>query len=273
MATATRITPQVSAGPQTHYRVNLLGTEIDRVDQSRLNEVLEGYITSGLPHQIITANLHCIAIARKQPNFMRTIEAADLVLCDGKPLQWASQLQGNPIPTRITGTDLVLAAAQLSAQRGYRLYFLGGLPRIAERAARAIERLVPGVAIVGTRSLPYGAIEPEENASILAEIQESQPHVLFVAKGAPQQDEWIHTHLAELNVPVCVGIGGVFNVFAGDVQRAPVWMQSCGMEWAFRLAQEPRRLWRRYLLDDLPLFFLLLARQAPSRLRAARSVN
>jgi N-acetylglucosaminyldiphosphoundecaprenol N-acetyl-beta-D-mannosaminyltransferase len=247
--------------------------EIDRIDRALLRPLLEEYILSGRPHQLITANLHFMALAKQRPDFMRTIAAADLVLCDGKPLQWASLLQGKPIPTRITGMDLVLTAAELSARRGYHLFFLGGMPRVAERAARAIERLMPGVSIVGTRSLPYGPIEPDENADILAEIQRLRPHVLFVAKGAPQQEEWIHTHLAALNVPICVGVGGIFNVFAGDVQRAPMWVQWCGMEWAFRLAQEPKRLWRRYLLDDLPLFFSLLARQAPARWQISRNAD
>jgi N-acetylglucosaminyldiphosphoundecaprenol N-acetyl-beta-D-mannosaminyltransferase len=250
-------------------RVNLLGTEVDRIERDDVALWLERFIRSGEPHQIITANLDFIAIARRQPDFAHLIASADLVVCDGKPLQWASQIQGEPIPARVTGTDLVLQAALLSAESGYRLYFMGGAPGVAARAAQALEKLIPGTVMVGTDSPRIGHFDEEEDARIVARIRAANPDVLFVALGAPRQDQWIASHLDELGVPLCAGIGGVFNFLAGETKRAPDWMQQTGLEWAFRLAQEPSRLWKRYLVDDLPIFFELLMRQAGARLHPA----
>jgi N-acetylglucosaminyldiphosphoundecaprenol N-acetyl-beta-D-mannosaminyltransferase len=254
-------------------RVSLLGTEVDRIAREDVALWLEQFIQSGEPHQIITANLDFIAIARRRPDFARVIAAADLVVCDGKPLQWASQLQGEPIPSRVTGMDIVLVAAQLSAASGYRIYFMGGVPGVAERAAEALGEIIPGVVIAGTDSPQLGQFDEVEDARIVARIRQAKPDALFVALGAPRQDEWIAAHLDELGVPLCAGIGGVFNFLAGETKRAPVWMQQAGMEWAFRLYQEPSRLWKRYLVDDLPIFFQLVARQASARLLAATAAQ
>lgn len=257
--------------PFARERVNLLGTLTDRIERSALPEWIERFVTSRQPHQIMTVNLHFIAIARKLPEFSRTIETADLVLCDGKPLQWAALIQGNPIPARITGMDLVLATAHLSAQHGYRIFFLGAEPGVADRAARCLEQLIPGVTIAGTYSPTVGDFDEAEDRYMVEQIRAARPDALFVALGAPRQDEWIRDHLDELGIPVCAGIGGVFNFLAGETRRAPDWIQAAGMEWAYRLAQEPRRLWRRYLVDDLPLCFALLGQQALVRLQQFRN--
>jgi N-acetylglucosaminyldiphosphoundecaprenol N-acetyl-beta-D-mannosaminyltransferase len=251
--------------------VNLLGTRIDRIRMGALEHWLESFMLSHQPHQIITANLDFIAIARRQPAFAMLIEGADLVVCDGKPLQWASRLQGEPIPNRVTGMDLVLRTALLSVERGYRIFFLGAAPGVAERAADGLRRLFPGVVIVGSYSPPLGPIDDEENDRMVERVRAARPDALFVALGAPRQDYWIQRNLAAVNVPLCAGIGGVLNFLAGETRRAPEWIQRCGFEWAYRLMQEPSRLWRRYLLNDLPLFFELLARQALARMRAGRA--
>lgn len=249
-------------------RVDLLGTQIDRIEQQALTDWIEAFIASRTPHQIITANLDFIAIARRKPDFAWLIQTADLVVCDGKPLQWASLIQGEAIPARVTGMDLVMETAQLSAAHGYRIFLLGAAPGVAARAGEELERLVPGVVIAGSYSPRLGAFDTEEDAHIVAQIRAAQPDALFVALGAPRQDEWIHEHLHELGVPLCAGIGGVFNFLAGETQRAPRWIQESGFEWAYRLMQEPSRLWRRYFLNDMPIFFELLARQAARRARS-----
>jgi N-acetylglucosaminyldiphosphoundecaprenol N-acetyl-beta-D-mannosaminyltransferase len=252
-------------------RVDLLGTRIDRIKLGVLADWLESFMLSRQPHQIITANLDFIAIARRQPAFAALIEGADLVVCDGKPLQWASQIQGEAIPNRVTGMELVLRTALLSVERGYRIFFLGAAPGVAERAADGLRRIIPGVEIVGTYSPPLGPIEDDENARMVERVRAARPDALFVALGAPRQDYWIQRNLAAVGVPLCAGVGGVFNFLAGETRRAPEWVQRCGFEWAYRLLQEPSRLWRRYLMDDLPLFFELLARQGVARVHAARA--
>jgi N-acetylglucosaminyldiphosphoundecaprenol N-acetyl-beta-D-mannosaminyltransferase len=214
----------------------------------------------------VTANLDFLAIARRRDGFRHLLANADLVVCDGKPLQWAAALCGDALPARVTGSDILLETCQLSAAHGYRLFLLGAAPGVADRAARALERLHPGMVIAGTYAPPVGPFDADEDAAIVARIREARTDALFVALGAPRQDEWIRDHLGELGVALCVGVGGVFNFFAGETRRAPGWIQRCGMEWAFRLAQEPTRLWRRYLRDDLPVFLALIAEQAGRRL-------
>jgi N-acetylglucosaminyldiphosphoundecaprenol N-acetyl-beta-D-mannosaminyltransferase len=247
--------------------VNLLGTRVDRVRRFALEEWIEAFMESGDPHQIITANLDFVAIARRRPAFARVIDSADLVLCDGKPLQWASQLQGYPLPERVTGMDLVLTTARLSAGQGYSIFLLGAAEGVAERAARKLDEMFPGVRIAGCYSPPQAEFTPDEDAHIVRMIRQARPDALFVALGAPRQDEWIHTHLSELDVQLCAGIGGVFNFLAGETKRAPEWMQNMGMEWVFRLMQEPSRLWRRYLLNDIPIFGELVLQQLTERMR------
>lgn len=261
---------QVSSQPVQLQRncVDLLGISVDRIALESVVEWMEACIASGEPHQIITANLDFIAIKRKRPSFGHVIQNADLVVCDGKPLQWAAQLRGDSIPARVTGMDLVLHAARLSATKGYRIFLLGAAPGVAPRAAREIQKMLPGTDIVGTYTPPDGEFSDADNAQILEIIHTARPDVLFVALGAPRQDEWIAEHLQELDVPVCAGIGGVFNMLAGVTRRAPTWMQNAGMEWAYRLAQEPGRLWRRYLVHDVPIFAQLLTEQLMRRANA-----
>jgi N-acetylglucosaminyldiphosphoundecaprenol N-acetyl-beta-D-mannosaminyltransferase len=246
---------------QPFDRISLLGVTMDRVQLGDLRGWLDAALASGRPHQVVTLNLDFLAIARKNADFARVVAAADLVVCDGKPLQWIAGMQ-----SRVTGNDIVLQTARLSAARGYQLFLMGAYPGVAERAAQRLRELAPGVVIAGTYAPPRWPFTPEQDAEIIAAIQAARPHALFVALGAPRQDEWIARH-PELRVPVSVGVGGAFNFLAGETQRAPLWMQRVGLEWAHRLISEPARLWRRYLIDDLPLGALLLLHQVTERNR------
>ncbi len=252
----------------TRNRVELLGIPVDRVEIDAIDNWIIDMIESGEPHQVVTANLDFIAIARRRTPFAEVIKNADLVLCDGKPLQWAAQLQGSPIPSRVTGMDLVLHTAKLSAEGyGYRIFLLGAAPGIAEKAKARLEGFFPGLEIVGCYTPPHREFTAEDNAEMIAKIHEAKTDALFVALGAPRQDEWIFEHAKELGVPLCAGIGGVFNFLSGTIKRAPDWMQRAGLEWAFRLMQEPQRLWKRYLVNDMPILLELLAHQAATRLK------
>ncbi|HEY7021508.1 MAG TPA: WecB/TagA/CpsF family glycosyltransferase [Ktedonobacterales bacterium] len=254
--------PATSLAFQPFDRVSLLGVTMDRMELGDLRGWLDAALSSGRPHQVVTANLDFLAIARKNPDFARIVVGADLVVCDGKPLQWTAGMK-----TRVTGNDIVLQTARLSAERGYRLFLLGAYPGVADRAADRLRELVRGVVIVGTYAPPLWPFTPEQDAEIVTAIQAARPHALFVALGAPRQDEWIARH-PELRVPVSVGVGGAFNFLAGETRRAPQWMQRMGLEWAHRLISEPARLWRRYLIDDLPvaaLLLLLRRRRLPPR--------
>jgi N-acetylglucosaminyldiphosphoundecaprenol N-acetyl-beta-D-mannosaminyltransferase len=211
----------------------------------------------------VTANLDFLTIAERDQEFRQTINSADLAVADGMPLVWLSRLRGQPLPERVTGVDLVDACCELAAAAGQGVFLLGAGPGVAQAAAERLQERHPDLRIVGMITPPMGPLKRKENARIVRTIQDAAPGFLFVALGAPRQDLWIRTHLEELNVPVAMGVGCVFDLLAGVSNRAPAWMQSAGLEWLYRLVREPRRLWRRYLMNDLPLFGRLLFSNAP----------
>lgn len=234
------------------HRVELGGVFIDRIDLTTAVERMRGFLRSGSAHQVVTVNLDFVSIAGRDPGFRETINAADLAVADGMPLVWLSKLKGEPLAQRITGGELVDECCRLATETGRGVFLLGAAPGVADAAARTLEARYPGLRVAGVYAPPFGPLSPEENQRIVDMIRAAAPGFLWVALGAPTQDLWIHAHLDRLDVPIAMGVGCVFDVLAGQVSRAPVWMQRTGLEWSFRLLQEPGRLWRRYFLDDMP---------------------
>ncbi len=234
-------------------RSRVLGVAIDRVTRSEALARLDEFVREGRPRQVATVNLDFLRLAQRDTGFFAALAGADLVVADGMPVVWLSRLAGAPLPERVAGIDLVDDCAALAAERGYGVYLLGAAPGVASTAAAALRRRYPRLRIVGTLSPPAWPFAAEMDAELVASVREARPEMLFVALGAPRQDLWLAAHLHELGVPVCIGVGGSFDLLAGRLRRAPGWMQRHGLEWLFRLAQEPGRLWRRYLLRDLPL--------------------
>lgn len=238
--------------------LQILGVGIDRVTIADAAARLETFVSAGGSHQVVTVNLDFLRQAQRNARFQSVLNGAALAVADGAPLVWASRLAGTPLPARVTGVELVELAAALAARHGWSIYLLGAAPGVAAAAATALQRRYAGLRIAGTYSPPFGPFSTEEGERMVGEIAAARPAFLFVAFGAPRQDLWIHEHLQALGVPVCMGVGGTFDIVAGRIPRAPRWMQRAGLEWLYRLRQEPRRLWRRYLLNDLPLFVKLL---------------
>jgi len=253
------------------YRVNLLDMWIDKVDSADALSRIDGFVRSGRPHQVMTVNVDFLRLGAEDRMFQHLINSADLAVPDGMPLLWGAKLLGDPLLERVTGIDLIGRCAALSAQQGYKIFLLGAGPGVAEQAATVLRQRYPGVRIVGTYAPPM-ACTAEDDETTVRLVQEMQPDLLFVAFGAPKQDEWIRAHMQRLNVPVCMGVGGAFDMLAGRVKRAPGWMQSSGLEWAYRLAQEPTRLWKRYVVDDLPIFLRLMG-QRRTGTAAARAMT
>jgi N-acetylglucosaminyldiphosphoundecaprenol N-acetyl-beta-D-mannosaminyltransferase len=214
---------------------------------------------------VVTVNLDFLSIAQRDKLFRRTLNTADLAVADGMPLVWASRMRGEALPERVAGVDLVIESCRLAAETGESVFLLGAAPGVADAAARKLEEAFPGLRVAGAYSPPMGPITRKENAHILRMIANTRPGFLFVALGAPRQDLWIRENRAQLGVPVCMGVGCVFDVLAGAVVRAPRWMQRTGLEWAYRLSQEPGRLWRRYLLNDIPMFGRLIFQSASAQ--------
>jgi exopolysaccharide biosynthesis WecB/TagA/CpsF family protein len=245
-------------------RVDLGGVLIDRVNLGSAINRVRGFLRSGQTNQIVTVNLDFVAISRREPAFRDTLNGADLAVADGMPLVWVSRMADEPLPQRLTGVDLVDECCQLAVETDTSIFLLGAAPGVAELAGQRLRERFPGLRIVGVYAPPFAPLTEEENERILQTINAARPDFLFVALGAPQQDIWIRANRDRLDVPVCMGVGCVLDLLAGVVSRAPSWMQQAGLEWLFRLLQEPARLWRRYIVDDLPVLAWLM-RQALDR--------
>jgi N-acetylglucosaminyldiphosphoundecaprenol N-acetyl-beta-D-mannosaminyltransferase len=255
---------------EARQRVDLGGVLIDRVDLSSAIDRVRGFLRSGKTNQIVTVNLDFVAISRRDEGFRETINAAEMAVADGMPLVWVSRMGDEPLPQRLTGVELVDECCALAVETDTSVFLLGAGPGVADAAANKLRERFPGLRIAGVYAPPFGPLSEDENEHIIQLVQAARPDFLFVALGAPQQDVWIRNNRERLDVPVCMGIGCVLDLLAGVVSRAPSWMQQSGLEWLFRLAQEPARLWRRYIVDDMPVL-VWLVRQALGRERPGRT--
>lgn len=230
----------------------LLGVPIDDLNMTEALDRLEEFIAIGRQtsksHQVATINADFVVNSLHDPELCRILQESDMATADGMPLVWGARLLGVPLSGRVTGADMVPALAERAAQKGYSMYFLGARPGVAAQAADILRTRHPNLQIVGISSPPNRSVL-EMDRSVLEEVQAARPDILLVAFGNPKQEKWISMHLHELQVPVCIGVGGTFDLIAGVTRRAPVWMQRIGMEWLYRLLQEPRRLWKRYVHD------------------------
>ena len=217
---------------------------------------IENFIADGNPHQVVTANAEIIYQANRNEKMRNVINQAQMVTADGSGVVWASKQLGRPLRQRVTGIDLVNSICEQSARKGWKLYILGSAPGVAATAAVNIRQKFPGCNIVGTH---HGYFNAKEEKQIVAELLQLQPDVLFVALGAPKQEYWIAEHMAQLQIPVSMGIGGSMDVLSGNVKRAPRWMQKMSLEWLYRLLIQPTRF-KRVLA--LPKFMLAVKKQA-----------
>jgi len=249
-------------------QVNILGASIDNVTMDDAIERINSFITSDGSHQVVTVNLDFLRLAHESNEFRGIINSSDMAVADGMPLIWASRMMGAPLPERVTGVELVDRMCELAARKGYSIFLLGGASGVAAGAADVLQARYPGLRVAGIYSPPMG-FGDDEDQKMVEMIREAKPDMLFVAFGAPKQDNWIAAHQQELGVPVAVGIGGVFNFLTGRTRRAPSWIQRTGMEWFYRVAQEPTRLWRRYFLMDMPIMALMLLMVLQTRMRGA----
>jgi N-acetylglucosaminyldiphosphoundecaprenol N-acetyl-beta-D-mannosaminyltransferase len=207
---------------------------------------IRGLIEAGRPTYFITANTHYVMLTEQNPDLGPINAQAAFILADGAPLVWASRWVGTPLPERVAGADLIFELSAEAARKGYRLFFLGGAKGVADESAGRLRELYPGLQIVGIESPSLHELTRQEEESLIDGIRAARPDVLFVAFGQPKGERWIYRHLDRLAVPVSVQVGASFDFVAGRMPRAPRWMQRYGLEWAFRLALEPRRLFGRY---------------------------
>jgi N-acetylglucosaminyldiphosphoundecaprenol N-acetyl-beta-D-mannosaminyltransferase len=235
-------------------RLKFLGFDIDPVTTQEATVRVAALIAHGGMHQVVTLNPEYLYRAQTERDLGRILEQAALVTVDGIGLQWALRLSGLRVPERVTGIDLMLHICRRAVFEGWRVFLLGGRPGVAEGAATRLLQDLPGLRIVGAH---HGYFSPEEEPAVIAKVKSAAPQLLFVGLGAPRQERWIHANRQTLAPLVAIGVGGSFDVVAGRVKRAPVWMRRLGLEWLGRLLREPWR-WRRMLV--LPLFALFVIR-------------
>jgi N-acetylglucosaminyldiphosphoundecaprenol N-acetyl-beta-D-mannosaminyltransferase len=233
-------------------RINLGSLGIDTYTETALvDHVLDHAFNSKQTRQIVTANAQFYVLAEKNQRFRKCLETAEYICADGMPIVWACErFTGIKVP-RITGVDFIGLLCQRGARDGLRVYLLGGRPGTAQATADKLKELYPGVVIAGVDCPDWGFENSADTLQpVLDRIAASKPHILLAGLGAPKQEFFIDDHVRPLKVPVAIGIGGSFEILSGSLQRAPAWVQTSGLEWAYRFTQEPRRLWKRYLLGN-----------------------
>ena len=229
-------------------KVEILGVNVNSLTMAEAVETVKNFIEKGERRLIATANAEMIMRATYDVELKTILNAADLVVPDGAGTVWAAGYLGHPMPERVAGYDLSQELMRLAPSKKYKLYFFGSAPGVADLAKAKAEKWYPGIDIVGTRN---GYFSAEDEQSIIADIKAKRPDILLVALGVPKQEKWLYAHLDELNVPVSIGVGGSFDVMAGVIKRAPLWMQKAKLEWLYRGLKQPSRIGR---LMALPKF-------------------
>lgn len=228
--------------------LKILGSRIDAVSFKDAVSAVRRFLNEPGPHHVITGNTLMLLDAEKDADLRTILDSAALVVPESSGIYWASKRLGQPLTEFIPGIDFMLALCGIAAETENPIYLLGAKPGVAEVAAQALQTRFPGLRVAG---IQHGYFSPTETAAVVERVRASAPAFLFVAMSVPGQEKWIARHLAALNVPVVMGVGGSFDVLSGRLNRAPQWMRRSGIEWAYRLFQEPWR-WRR--IARLPVF-------------------
>jgi N-acetylglucosaminyldiphosphoundecaprenol N-acetyl-beta-D-mannosaminyltransferase len=247
-------------------KIDILGVHFSNLDEPQLVALLDNRIAEAQKTQVCFVPTNTILAARKSRYVMDVYNSADVVMCDGVPVQWASRLLGTPLKQRLTGFDFFPHFIQHCVLKKYSIYFLGAKEGVAKQLAALYQSRYPGIRVAGYYTPPFAAaFSEEQNAVMRSDINAAKPDVLFVSLTAPKQDIWIHQQLEHLNVKLAIGVGAAFDSEAGSLKRAPILMQQMGLEWFYRFLQEPGRMFRRYFIEA-PIFVPLVMFQFLSTL-------
>lgn len=242
-------------------RVNVLGVGVSAINMEMAVSIFDAWIARGERQYVCVTGVHGVMESQHDTALRAVLCASGLTTPDGMPLVWLSKLSGFRHVGRVYGPDLLLAVCARSVEKGYRHFLYGGDEGVAETLAARLRERLPGVQIVGTYTPPFRPLTSEEDAGIVRMIDDARPDIVWVGLSTPKQERWMAAHHGRIAVPIMVGIGAAFDFHAGRKRQAPRWMRQSGLEWLFRLIQEPRRLWRRYLINN-PKFVTLIFLQA-----------
>ena len=248
-------------------RVELLGVPFDDVTkEAALERCVEWCLGPRAPHTVITMNAALLCMMRRDAELREACRRGDLIVPDGVPVVWTSRLAGARLPERVAGVDLMATLLEAGTRHRLSAYFLGARPEVVEELVHRCERDYPGLAVAGARDGYFGL---QDHQVVVDEIRRRAPHMLFVGMPSPFKETWCERHKAALDVPLIMGVGGSFDVLAGHVRRAPRPLQSLGLEWSWRLAMEPRKMWRRYLITNSEYLWLAAGEIIRRRIREA----
>ena len=248
-------------GGELPEKVNVLGVGISAVTMDQAVQTIEQWIQGkDRTRYVCATGLHGVMESQRHPHIRRAHNQADMVVPDGMAVVWAMHWLGYRWVERVYGPDLMLGLCERSLHVDYRHFLYGGAPGVPELLGRRLQERYPGLTIVGTYSPPFRPLTPEEDAEVVELINQTRPDIVWVGLSTPKQELWMAEHVSKLHNVVMIGVGAAFDFHAGIKRQAPPWMQRHGLEWLFRLLQEPRRLWKRYL-PNIPTFFFLLTLQ------------
>ena len=245
--------------------MDVLGVHVSAIDMGTAIETIATWIERRDPQYVCVTGVHGVMECQRDPELLAIHNASGMTTPDGMPIVWAGKLARAPID-RVCGLELLPAVCGRGAEVGWRMFLYGGDTGVADRLAAELVGRYPGLRVVGTFTPPFRPLEPDEDASVRALIAESGADIVWVGLSTPKQERWMAAHVGGVGAPVLIGVGAAFDMHAGLVRRAPGWLRRTGFEWVYRLALEPRRLWRRYLSNN-PRFVLALLRRRPRLVR------
>lgn len=241
--------------PKSSEKFPVLAALIDAVNPGRAVEIISGWIRTGRREYVNVCTAHTTLECFRSAELARIVNGAGLAVPDGMPLVWLGKLRGRRVD-RVYGPDLMLALCEAGLPHGYRHFLYGSTPAVLEQLEKNLRERYPNVILAGSYSPPFRDLSPDETKDVARMINDAKPDVVWVGLGTPKQDRWVAEFRDRLAAPVLVAIGAAFDFHAGTLKQAPRWMMRCGLEWLYRLAREPRRLWRRYILGN-PAFVCL----------------
>ena len=240
-------------------RMKFMNTEIDNLTMEETLQAIDQLIQEDKSAYVVTPNVDHIVQLETNEDLQGVYANASLILTDGKPLLWIAKWYGIPIKEKVSGSDLFPLLCDMAAKKGYKMFFLGAAEGVAAKAAENLAKRYKGLQVVGTYSPPYGFEKnQEEMEKIKSIIKGSKPDILIVGLGCPKQEKFMYHQCKELEVPISIGLGASFDFEAGNIKRAPRWMSDHGLEWLFRITQDPKRMAKRYLVDDRKIFGLAI---------------
>lgn len=235
-------------------RIKFMNTDIDNLTMAETLNEIDKLIQKKNCSYVVTPNVDHIVCLEKDEELQKVYKNASLILTDGKPLIWISKWYKTPIKEKISGSDLFPKVCELAANKNYTMYLLGAAEGVADTAAKNLMQKYKGLNIVGTYSPPFGfEKDKKELDKIKEQIQKVHPDILIVGLGCPKQEKFMYHHCKELGVPISFGLGASIDFEAGNIKRAPKWMSNHGLEWLYRFSKEPKRLFKRYFVDDLKI--------------------